>query len=608
MEGLIIICLGIGLGIFFYLPSGMGAELLIRGVALLGILPVIWYAVMAVREREWASMDMLASIALIFSIVEEKWVSATFIALMLAAARLLERLTEQRTERSIRSLLNLRPATAKVDRNGTLVTVPIEALAVGDHVIVDVGERIAVDGRVLSGQAAVDESSLTGESSPVDKGEGDKVASGTLVASGSLRIRTTHVGKDTTLERIIALVESSRAEKPAIESLGERFGKAYLLIIFCGSIALFALTRDTALVLAVVLVVCADDVAIAIPLAYLRAIGSAAKRGIVIKGGRHLETFGQAVCFVFDKTGTLTQGRPTVQGLIPIAGVSEADLLATAALAAQRSTHPLSLAIMRSAKGKSIPFDEPLSAEVVGGKGVFAETPHGAVVIGRSIFMQEKQIAFPSALSPAVAAAEGQGQSILYVARAGKMLGCVALGDSVRPEAYSTIAALRELGVRRIIMLSGDNERAARFIATQVGIEECHANLLPEEKVSRLRMLRDEGVTVMVGDGVNDAAALAGAHVGVAMGALGADGAIESANIVLMHDDLLALPEVMRLARSVRKLSIQDFFIWGATNAIGLGLVFGGIIGPAGAAAYNFLSDFLPLANSVRARFPKKRG
>jgi Cd2+/Zn2+-exporting ATPase len=568
-----------------------------------GTLPVLWGAYHALRAREWASMDMLASIALVFSLAAGQWASAAFIALMLAGARMLGELTASRTEASIKGLLKLRPDTAKLEKNGDIQTVPLASVAVGDIVVVDLGERIPVDGTVLSGTASIDESSLTGESLPVEKKEGSKVMTSTLVASGSIRVKTEKVGKDTTLEKIIALVVSSRAEKPATQTLGEKFGKAYLIVVFVGSAVLFLLTHNVSLVLSVVLVVCADDIAIAIPLAYLGAIGSAARYGVIIKGASHLEAVGQAHIFVFDKTGTLTKGTLAVSQVEVAEGATEKELLSAGACADRRSQHPLSRAIVAYADAHGIKEEFPDAVEQISGQGIVAHKGAEIIHIGKGEFLTAQKVVIHEDLQKKADACADLGQSVSFVAVGHKAIGFFAIADELKPNARRAIAELKSLGVAKTVMLTGDNERVAAAITKEVGIDTFHANLLPEDKVEVIKKLHSEGVVVMVGDGVNDAAALSGAQVGIAMGKSGIDAAIESANIVLMRDELETLPETMHLARITRRIAVEDFWIWGLTNAAGLFLVFGGFIGPTGAAAYNFISDFFPLLNSARVRF-----
>lgn len=583
--------------------AGTADATLLVAAAFGGTAPVLWGAWRALRGREWASMDMLASIALVFSLFAAQWASAAFIALMLAAARLLGEITASRTESSIKGLLKLRPDIAKIEQGTSIKTVPVARVAVGDVVVADLGERIPIDGTVLSGTASVDESSLTGESLPVEKKEGSKVMSSTFVASGSIRIKAEKVGKDTTLEKIVALVVSSRAEKPATQTLGEKFGKVYLIVVFVGSLVLFALTRNVSLVLAVVLVVCADDIAIAIPLAYLGAIGSAARHGVVVKGAAHLEALGRANIFVFDKTGTLTKGELAVSSIALAKGARESELLRAGALADRRSQHPLARAIVAYASAKGIKEEFPDTVEQVGGRGIIAHKGAEVIHIGKGEFLAEHKVAIPADLQVQAHACNDAGQSVSFTAVGHKVIGFFAVADQLKPNARRIVAELKVLGAQRTVMLTGDNERVAHAIAREVGLDDVRANLLPEGKVEAIRALQREGTVVMVGDGVNDAAALAVAQVGVAMGSSGIDAAIESAQIVLMRDELEMLPEAVRLAHITRRISVEDFWIWGFTNAVGLALVFGGVIGPTGAAAYNFISDFFPLINSARVRF-----
>lgn len=569
--------------------------------AVVGLLPVVWGVIQSFREREWISMDVLASVALIFSIVGGEWVSAIFIELMLAAARILDEITSDRTEKSIRGLLKLRPETARVYRGAELAVVPIEDIRIDDVVAVGIGERIPVDGIVAHGDAAVDESSLTGESLPVEKEQGSLVFSSTLVQSGSLDITATRIGKDTTLERVIGLVQSARLEKPKTQTLGERFGTIYITIMFVGSTVLLLATRDVALVLAIVLVVCADDVAIAIPIAYLRAIYAAARQGVIVKGGRHLEALGQVHTIVFDKTGTLTTGVLTVANVIAVEGYLPEDVLRSASIAASRSSHPVSRAVVAHLKRSGGAELFPTQVEEHGGRGVIAQYDGNRILFGRQSLLDEYGVVIPDTVKVRAQEAADAGQSVSYVVARERVVGCIAAEDRIKENAADTIRQLRSVGIRQVVMLTGDNPRVAARVAETLGVDVWHAELLPEDKVRIIKELQAQEPIAMVGDGVNDAAALSLAGVGIAMGGLGSEGTIESAQIVLMRDDLATLPQIIRLAHKVRQISLQDFGIWGVTNVLGLSLVFGGFIGPVGAAVYNFLTDFIPLLNSSRA-------
>lgn len=590
------------LGLRYFTLLGVYGEGVLIASSVVGVLPVLFSAARAVRNKEWASMDMLASIALVFSLISHEWTSAVFICLMLTSARLVADYTERRTRKNIDSLLKLRPETAKVEISGDIGEVSLSSVRVGDIVIVDTGEYVPVDGEIVSGGASFNEASLTGESLPVEKSIGAKAVSGTLVVSGSVRIKTLLVGKDTTLEKIIALIEQAEEEKSHVQTLGEKFGKAYLSSVFIVSFVLYVFTHNVHLILSVVLVVCADDVAVALPLAYLKAIGSAAKKGVVIKGGKHLETLGKVEAVIFDKTGTVTTGKLHVSSIAAASGQSESEVLRLAVMVARRSDHPLAKAIVTYGDDRGVVEAYPEDASVIEGKGVVAKAEGKIILLGRSLFMEEQGCEVSEDVRAQADSMQDVGASVTYLAVDGRVVGVFALEDTIKAGAKEMVAELYSLGVKRIIMLSGDNEKAVTKVANALGIQEYYANLLPEDKLTKLRKLHTQYIVAMVGDGVNDAAALSISHVGIAMGALGSDAAIESAEIVLMHDNLLAIADTIRLARSVHRIALQDFGIWVVTNVFGLTLVFAGLIGPSGAALYNFISDFFPLLNSMRAK------
>ena len=589
--------------IFHYagiLPPAV-ADWLMPIAALLGTAPVLGSAARQLWRRE-ISMDLLASVALVFSLLSQEWTSAAFIALMLAAARFLQKITERQAERSIKSLLKLRPSLANRINNDQLEIVPISQLAVGDIIIVDLGERIPVDGVVSSGAITVDESALTGESLPMEKNVGARVFSSTILVSGSARIVVEKLGRDTTLEKIIALVESAGRHKPRYQTIGERFGKIYLLGIFLVSGLVFYLTQDTTLVLSVVLVVCADDVAIAVPLAYLAAARAAARQGVVVKGRNHLEALGNMDTMVFDKTGTLTTGRLQLTEIIPLAPWTKHDLLAYGGALAEQSKHPIAKAVVARAKTEKIKLILAERVTELGGLGLTGVSAGQEIIFARGALMAAKNIRGLEKIKTEIERGESAGQSLAYLAINNELAGLFAFTDQLRPETKMVIDQLHHLGVRRTVMLTGDNQRVAKTVAAASGIKEIHAALLPGQKIEHLKHYLAGGQTVaMVGDGVNDAAALRGATVGIALGAIGYDAAIESADIVLMRDQISKIPELIGLARFVKRIALQDFALWGISNVLGLILVFGGVIGPAGAAAYNFITDFFPLFNSLRA-------
>lgn len=572
-------------------------------VATVGILPVLWSAYRALRLRE-ITVDLLAGVALIFALLGREWSSAIFVGLMLSAARVMTHWNDARTEQNLSGLMHLRPERARVRRKGTVLEVAVTEIVIGDLVLCEVGSRIPIDGRVQAGEATIDEASLTGESLPVEKSVGSLVLSSTLVVSGSLEIQATRVGRDTTFEKIIILVEQARMDKPAISTFAQKFGKIYILSIFLVAAGLWIWTQDLNLILAVALVVCADDVAIAIPLAYISAIGNAAKRGVIIKGGRYLEAMGQATTLIFDKTGTITQGKLMVEQVLVLGGVTEGQLRAYVQCLGERSEHPVAKAlarIPRTSDSVTVEDDDLVNFEELRGKGLRGTFGSHTLVVGRVALLRDERITFSVEHQQKLQSLEREGKSVVCVAMDGAVVGLVVMVDALRPQVKETLEKLRRLGIKRLVMLTGDNSAVAAQVAQAVGIDECYAELLPEQKLAHVeRLTTESGVSVMVGDGVNDAASLERSTVGIAMGAIGTAAAIDSANIVLMRDDISRLPELIELSHSLKGVVQQNFWIWGTSNVVGLGLVFAGIIGPVGAAAYNFLSDFIPLLNSLK--------
>lgn len=574
---------------------------LLIAVSVVGTIPVVVSAFRALLAKK-ISIDLLASVALLFSLLAKEWTSAVFINLMLTSARIFQGHTERRVRRALELLLKLKPKKAKVRREGGIVEVRPEALKNGDIVLAELGERIPVDGTVLAGEASVDQSSLTGESVPVAKSQGDSVMSSSIVTAGSLEVRADKVGKETALERMIRLVEESQKSKPKLHAFADAFTQWYIVFAFAGAIVLFAATRDLSLVLAVLLVVCADDIAIAIPLAFTAAIGYAARRGIIIKGSGFLEAAGRVRAVLMDKTGTLTYGKLKVHEARVFGGHSKESLYTLASSIAVLSDHPSAKAILRFLKNEQkSAFDSVEQFREFPGRGAVGSYQGKKLVSGKLVFLQEQRVVASQEEQREIAALEFRGFSATLIGYDGTLLGCFAFADEVRPQSKEVVRELHNLGIATIAMVTGDNERIARRVAEEVGIQEVYADLLPEQKISHVRSyLKKQGTLMMVGDGVNDAASITLADVGVAMGGIGSDVAIESSDIVLVRDDLAKVPEIIRLSHAVMSINRQNFAIWGAVNAVGLLLVFSGILHPAGAAAYNFLTDFIPLLNSTR--------
>lgn len=585
------------------LPSDFDSIILIT-IAAIATLQVIYGAFEELKEKK-VSIDLLASIALIFSLLAKEYASAVFINLMLASARILGSYTEGRSRRAIESLLKLKPDKARIKQDGEVKEIAVSKIKIGDLVAVELGERIPIDGKVMEGEAAVDQSSLTGESLPVDKKAGDTAFSSTVIVSGNLLIKTEKIGKETTLEKIIELVEQAAAHKPKITTLADRFTTWYVILMLAGSAILYAATQNLVLVLAVVLVVCADDIAIAIPLAFLASIGHAAKRGVIIKGGDFLEGLNKAKVIIADKTGTLTYGKLKVEDFFVFGDLKSKDVLFLAGSASLLSDHLSAKAILKYAQEKGEKPLEPEKFEERSGKGSVSVINNKKISIGKLSFFEELNVRMAEYQRRDIAREKNKGFNTTLIGYDDNLVGFFTLADEVRHNVKNVLSDLKNLGIEKIVMLTGDNEKIAGRVAQSVGITDYHANLLPEDKLKYLKKyLIKDYKTIAIGDGVNDAALLNAADIGIAMGGIGADVTIESGDIVLMADDLSKVTETMRLAKYTNRVAKQDFVIWAVTNSIGLYLVFSGfipaIILPTFASAYNFLTDFVPIINSVR--------
>jgi Cd2+/Zn2+-exporting ATPase len=578
--------------------------------ASIATLPVLFSAFRSLKNKK-ISVDLLASIALIVSLLNKEWASAVFINLMLTSARIFAAYTENRSKKAIKSLLKLRPEKVKVKRGKEIIEESVSKIKKDDLIVIELGDRVPVDGIIVEGQASIDQSSLTGESMPIDRKVGEEVFSSTLNVSGSLVIRAEKIGKDTTFEKIVKLVEQSQNDKAGIKTVADKFTSWYIVVTIIGTIIMYIFSHNLSLILAVLLVTCADDIAVAIPMAFSAAIGSAAKRGIIIKGGEYLEGLTKVKTLLMDKTGTITKGKLRIEKVMALGDFSEKDVLKLAAIADCFSEHPVAKAIIRYAEKHKIKFENPTQFKEFSGKGSTAQYRGNEIVCGRKVFLKEIGVAITKEQEDIIKAAEKNAGAILLVGYGKDLIGYIELADEVRSDSKEAISALRALGIKNFVMLTGDNEITAKKVADEVGIDIFHANLLPQDKIKYVKKyINNESKVAMIGDGVNDAASLALSDVGIAMGVIGSDTAIEAADIALMKDDISKVPEVVGLGKLVAKISRQDFLIWGIINAVGLLLVFRRYIGPEGAAAFNFVTDFFPIVNSLRLfgyKFPKDK-
>jgi heavy metal translocating P-type ATPase len=574
----------------------LGVDVAIAAM-LLGGVAIAYPTLVTILEKRRITAGVLVVIAIIGSAYVGEYLAAAVVAFMMLAGEFLEEITLQRTRNAVRELVRLTPDVATVERDGAWTQVALRAVRAGDRVLVRPGDRVPVDGTILSGEASLSEASITGESMPVDKTVGAKVFAGTTSQSGALVLRADRVGRETTIGRIIQIVRAAQEQKGAVQKIADRFAGHFTPIILSIAVLVWILTRDLYRVMAVLVIACPCALVLATPTAVVASVGNAARRGGLIKGGVSLETAGQVTAVAFDKTGTLTLGRPEVVAVEPLGGRTGRDVLEMAGIAEVRSEHPLGRAIVDHARAQGLAPADPEDFVMTFGRGVAATWNGRRIEVGNPRILPDRDPALD-----VLASHERRGRTALVVRVDGEPWGVIALADAVRPQARAAVERLRALGVERIIMLTGDHAVTASAIAQEVGITDVRAGLLPEQKLDVIRELRAVGeVVAMVGDGVNDAPALALADVGVAMGAAGTDVALETADVALMGDDLGLLPEILALSR--RALGIIRQNIWGfavAVNIVGIVLAGSGVLSPIGAAIVHNVASLFVVINSGR--------
>jgi len=538
------------------------------------------------------TMELSMSIAIVAAAAISEFFTALVITLFVLVAEVLEGMTVSRGRRAIRDLLDFLPRAVSVRRSGTVAEVNADTLNIGDAVLVNPGGRIPVDGTVIAGHSFVDQARITGESLPLEKTAGAAVFAGSINQSGALEIRAERIGRDTSYGKIIDAVEQAERSRAPVQRLADRLA-GYLVYFALGAAVLtYLLTRDVRSTISVVIVAGACGIAAGTPLAILGAIGRAARSGAIIKGGLFLEQLGRVTVVVLDKTGTLTYGRPELRSLIPLEGTDELTLLDAAASAELRSEHPLGKTIVAHAESLGLVVREPQQFGYTPGRGIDAVIDGKQVLVGNRLLMQAHSV--PTDISSLHLEA-----SEVFVAKNGKLLGAILIADVIRSESAQAIRAIHAMGIKTIL-LTGDSLAVARVIAEQSGISEVAAELLPEDKRRRVKELVDQGqIVAMVGDGINDAPALLEANVGVAMGS-GTDVARESADVVLLGNDLLRFTETLSVARRTRRIIWTNFVGTIGVDALGIGLAAFGLLNPLLAAFIHVASELTFILNSAR--------
>ncbi len=516
--------------------------------------------------------DILMLAAALGAALLGQWAEGAFLLFLFSLGHAGEHYALDRARNAVNALAELMPATARTRRDGKLLEVPVEALNIDDLVVVPPGDRLPVDGKVEEGESAVDQSPITGESVPVDKQPGDEVFAGTINMEAALEVRVTRLARDNTLNRVMEMVANAQSQQSPTQQFTRRFTAWFvpaILILVALVIILPPLFGWAALpksfYTGMLLLVAASPCALAIgtPAAVLAGIGQAARNGVLIKGGVHLENLGVIEVMAFDKTGTLTQGNFQVTDLLPLNGSTEGELLATAAAVEQQSNHPIARAVVEKARQQALSLPSAGSMENLAGRGIMSMIDGQTALIGSlRLFQETNWYELDNALEERIAALESEGKTTMAVSLGKKILGILAVADTPRPGIHEALQQLHELGIRKLVMLTGDNRKVADQIARQTGITEVQAELMPEDKLLVINRLKEaHGKVAMTGDGVNDAPALATATVGIAMGGAGTAVALETADVALMADDLGRLPFAVGLSRASRRIIMQNLGI-----------------------------------------------
>ena len=586
---------GVGVVILLYQQGVVPLPVLFGAVAA-GLYPLAKTGLLELRRERKIGTEIFVTIATVIAMLGREYVAGSILMVIILIAELIAELNTERARASIKALIGSVPETALVRRPGGDVTVPVAEVRQGDVVIVRAGEKIPVDGIVRSGDASVNQAPITGESIPQEKSPGATVFAGTVLELGALDIETEKVGGDTMFSRIIKLVESAEEQRAPVEKLADRVASWLIPVVLVFLIGVWFVTHDLRMIITLLIFTSPAELGLATPLVVIAAIARSARSGILLKGGIYLEELAKVDVIAFDKTGTLTMGTPEVVGIDRYdAGTDDATLLRLAAGAERRSSHPLAKAVVTRAQSQSLEIPEPTRFEVVRGRGVLAELDGQVVRAGNAAFLSENGISLPAGTGDAE-------DTTVYVSSGDRALGAIRFADRPRPRAREVIAQLKATGIRRVVMLTGDNTAIAKRIGAELGVDQVEADLLPDAKVDVIKRLRAEGHRVaMVGDGINDAPALAIADVGIAMGVAGTQAALEAADVALMTDDLGKIVEARAIAARAYRTIQENLFVGvGVVHVLGITAALLRWIGPVQAALIHLGPDILVFVNSVK--------
>lgn len=581
-------------------------NILLIAASVIAGFPIVKKALQAIRMKAF-SIELLVSIAVIGAIIIGEYVESAAVTFLFLFGAFLEARTLEKTRSSLKSLVKMIPIEATVERDGKLVTIPAEEVKKGDHVFIQSGEKVAIDGRVFSGTALINEATITGESVPVKKEKDTKVYSSTILDNGYLEVVAEKVGNDTTFAKIIDMVEEAQESKAKTQKFLERFANFYTPGILVLSAVVLLFTWDIHITLTFLVIACPGALVISAPVSIVAGIGNGAKHGILIKGGDKMEKLAKVDGIVFDKTGTLTQGKPTVTA-INTYGIEEDELLLMAAEVEVASEHHLGRTIVKEAEIRVLKLvHKPNNVQIIKGQGIKATVNKKELLTGNKKVLINNHIPFTEAMENDALEQEIKGNTAVYVSDNKRLLGIISIADKIREEAAEVIYKLKQSGIRNLVMLTGDNEHTANKVAKQLGIEKIFANLLPEDKVEHVKACKQKGkILAMIGDGINDAPAIATANVGIAMGGAGTDIAMETADVILLSDDLNKLVYAFKLSKAtVRNMKQNMFFAVGIVFLLLTGVLTGKVFLASGMLIHE-LSVLIVILNAIRlVHFPK---
>lgn len=600
----VLIALGYILG-FINLKNFKDISLIIATI--IASIPIAIKAYQALRMRAF-SIELLVTIAVIGALYLREYNESSIVTFLFLFGAYLEARTLEKTRSSLKNLIDMAPQEATVVRGGKSIDISVEEVELGDRVIIRSGGKIPADGIIVSGKATINEAAITGESVPASKKENDKVFSGTIVDNGYIEIIAEKVGDDTTFAKIIELVEEAQEAKSKAQRFLDKFANIYTPAIVIMSIAVYVITRNLHLSITFLVIACPGALVIGAPVSNVAGIGNGAKYGVLIKGGDVMDRFSKVNTLVFDKTGTLTKGKPEVTDIKIFSSINENELLKIIAEAETISEHHLGQTIVKEAVKRKLSLDnEPVGSDVIKGSGIIAKINGHHISVGNRKLMDAENINISNEVSEYALSREKKGNTAIFAAIDGEVAGIFSIADQIREDAKAALSQMRKNGIKKIVMLTGDNKHTAQLVANELQLDEFYADLLPQNKVEYVKKFKDEGrMVAMAGDGINDAPAIATADIGLAMGEGGTDVSMETADVVLMADKLEQLSHAYSLSKATIKNMKQNIFIAVAVVFILLGGVLIGNVHLASGMFIHEASILVVILNAMRLiRFKK---